>query len=172
MEKVNQDKVTDKALSRLILTSVLGILLCLACLCSITWAWFSKGITSGNTKIETAECTLTVTATDGSTALLGENGIGIGETATVTLESGSYQVTVAMGINSASGYCVLSADGVDYYTDYMVGGKNVPQSLTFTLVVTETIAVTFLPHWGIYSTMTASVGNGGTLTLPAPVIGA
>ena len=161
MEQVNQDKVTDKALSRLILTSVLGILLCLACLCSITWAWFSKGITSGNTKIETAECTLTVTATDGSTAVTGVDGIGVGETA-----------TVAMGANSASGYCVLSADGTSYYTDYMVGGKDVAQSLTFTLVVTAKISVTFLPHWGIYSTATASVGNNGTLTLPAPTTGA
>jgi len=172
MEQVNQDKVTDKALSRLILTSVLGILLCLACLCSITWAWFSKGITSGNTKIETAECTLTVTATDGSTAVTGVDGIGVGETATVELEAGSYQVTVAMGANSASGYCVLSADGTSYYTDYMVGGKDVAQSLTFTLVVTANTSVTFLPHWGIYSTETASVGNNGTLTLPAPTTGA
>ena len=50
MEKQNNktDKLTDKAFSRLVITSVIGILVCIACLCSTTFAWFT-GATESNT---------------------------------------------------------------------------------------------------------------------------
>ena len=41
MKKQNNEKLSDKAFARLALTSILGILVCIICLCSTTYAWFT-----------------------------------------------------------------------------------------------------------------------------------
>jgi len=41
MEQQNKEKLSDKAFARLSVTSILGILVCIICLCSTTYAWFS-----------------------------------------------------------------------------------------------------------------------------------
>ena len=44
MKKQNNEKLSDKAFARLVLTSILGILVCIICLCSTTYAWFSGSV--------------------------------------------------------------------------------------------------------------------------------
>jgi uncharacterized membrane protein YdbT with pleckstrin-like domain len=44
-------KLTDKAFSRLLITSVVAILFLVACLCSTTYAWFVQDISSGENLI-------------------------------------------------------------------------------------------------------------------------
>ena len=44
MKKQNNEKLSDKAFARLALTSILGILVCIICLCSTTYAWFTGSV--------------------------------------------------------------------------------------------------------------------------------
>lgn len=131
-EKKTTDKLTDKAFSRLLFTSVLGIVICLVCLCSATWAWFSDSIPSDNNNIQSAsECLLDVSV---------------------------YK-------DSSSGYCIITAGGVSYKTDYIAHHKNeLPETLSFTLTVAKEQKVFFKTHWGIYSD--ESDVKNGSLLLP------
>lgn len=48
-------KVTEKQLHRVLLTSICSILLCMSCLAGVTWAWFSASIENTNNVIWIAE---------------------------------------------------------------------------------------------------------------------
>ena len=100
MEQQNKPKakLTDKAFSRLVLTSVLAIIVCIVCLCSTTYAWFTDSAPSNENEIKMAETfDLTVTVTKDGTPLADiENG--------VELEAGVvYTVTLSLPAGSASG---------------------------------------------------------------------
>ena len=58
MEKQNNEKLSDKAFARLFLTSILGILVCIICLCSTTYAWFTGSVQVDSNKIQTADACL------------------------------------------------------------------------------------------------------------------
>ena len=62
IEKMNkaEDKITDKAFSRAVITSVFGIIVCLIMLGSATWAWFAKETTSASNAINTGNFTAQV----------------------------------------------------------------------------------------------------------------
>ena len=151
-------KLTDKAFSRLLITSVFAILGCVVFLCSTTWAWFSDSAPSRQNEIRMADkCLLTVTLECDGTELTNiENGI--------LLEAGEvYVVTLTLPKDSASGYCILTADGEKYYSDYIASHDDpTPKTLTFTLRTETTKNVTFTNKWGIYS-RESSVVNGELL---------
>ena len=158
MEKSNSktDRLTDKAFSRLVFTSILGILVCVVCLCSSTFAWFTDVAPSARNEINIAdECALEVTVTKDGVPLADiENG--------VVLE-GEYLVTLSLPANTASGYCVITVGEATYYTDYLVRSEQL-QTVSFTLQATSEVTATFTPHWGIY-TRNSDVVNG-ELMLP------
>ena len=185
------DKLTDKAFMRLIVTSFAAIILCLACLGSTTWALFSDVFPSEKNEIRSAEkCLLTVsiasaenggasTASTDSTETGDETVIldKVNEGKSLDLASGTYTVTMTLPKSSASGYLVISCGEQKYYTDFLERHENdVPSTLTFTLKVdagdpvapaTEaTLAIEFVPRWGIYAGDT-HVKNGGTLEVKA-----
>ena len=165
MEQQNnntKNKLTDKAFSRFLITSVIGILVCIACLCSSTYAWFAESIPSSNNTIASADsCLLTVTLED-DTVILDSSA----EAFTADLVAGvEYKVTLTLQKDSASGYCLIKAGGVTYRTNYLARHSNdTPSTLTFTLRLTEDKTLSFIPHWGI-SAQTPDVRDGGTLTI-------
>ena len=161
MKKQNNDALTDKAFARLVLTSILGVLACIVCLCSTTYAWFTGSVQGTNNKIQTANsCLLTVTAHQG-----GAEKASVDTQSTLTLEcQGEYTVTLTLPKESASGYLILTVGGVDYYTDYLQRNNEVDQTLTFTLNVLSTQNVTFKARWGIFSAP-CHVENNGTLEI-------
>lgn len=55
------EKITEKQLFRVLTASVCSILLCLTCLVSTTWAWFTVEVNSGANTIQIATLTPTVT---------------------------------------------------------------------------------------------------------------
>ena len=55
------------SLTALLMPSLLGVAICLVCLCSLTWAWFTATQNSGVQPIQSA--TATVTASLNDTAL-------------------------------------------------------------------------------------------------------
>ena len=141
------DALTDKAFLRLMVTSFLAIFVCIVCLCSTTWCWFSDSAPSSDNRIAMAsECLLEVTVAEDGTALADiENG--------VELQAGvAYIVTLSLPADTASGYCVISAGTQTYYTDYIARHSDpVPKTVSFTLSVGTTQTVTFTPRWGIYA---------------------
>lgn len=147
--KVKTDKLTDKAFLRLVVTSILGILFCIVCLCSTTYAWFTASVPSVSNELKTAgECTLEVTVSPHNpegAALVGiENGVELDADV-------EYLVVMLLPPNSASGYCVIEAGGNTYYTDYIVGNSDEPQIKAFKLRVEGTQTVKFTARWGIYT---------------------
>ena len=148
--KKHPDKLTDKAFLRLAVTSVLAILFCIICLCSTTFAWFSDSAPSAGNEIKTAnDCKLEVTVVNknsGEALQNIENGVEL-------VKGESYEVTLSLPGNTASGYCVIkTADGAEYYTDYILRHEGAtPVEYSFILSVEETQTVSFTPRWGIFS---------------------
>ena len=161
MEQQNTEKLSDRAFARLALTSILGILVCIVCLCSTTYAWFTGSVQGHNNKIQAADtCLLSVSVyKDGSEKAI----IDTENAATLECE-GTYTVTLMLPKESASGYLVLTVDGQEYYSDYLQGNDESDQTLTFTLNVLAAKSVTFTARWGIYSG-DCHVKNGETLTI-------
>ena len=61
MKKQNNEKLSDEAFARLALTSILGILVCIICLCSTTYTWFSGSVqVDSNTLKAAGACLLSV----------------------------------------------------------------------------------------------------------------
>ena len=58
MEQQNTEKLSDKAFARLALTSILGILVCIICLCSTTYAWFTGSVRVKGNKFKAADMCL------------------------------------------------------------------------------------------------------------------
>lgn len=151
MKKDKIDKLTDKAFFRLIITSVLAIVFCLFCLCSTTWAWFNESENSASNSIRSANCTLSITvAKDANNKI--DIGFEDGEKI-VDLEAGvEYTVTLSIPQDSASGYCIISLNGVDMYSQSVSNnGAPYERTLSFTVVADADTKVTFAPSWGIYS---------------------
>lgn len=161
MKKQNNEKLSDKAFARLALTSILGILVCIICLCSTTYAWFTGSVQVDNNTFKAADaCLLSVSVyKDGTEVAI----IDTDNSATLECE-GMYTVTLTLPKESASGYLVLTVDGQEYYSDYLQRNDDTDQTLTFTLNVKAAKNVTFTARWGIYSG-DCHVKNGETLTI-------
>jgi len=70
------EKVTEKALRRVLISSICSILLCMTCLVSTTWAWFAVGIENTGNVIEIG--TPGVVLKDGDTELNSDDQLGVG----------------------------------------------------------------------------------------------
>ncbi len=146
MEQRNDKKLSDKAFIRLIATSLFGILLCVVCLCSSTWAWFTDSVPSGENVIQTAgECLLTVTVQKD-----GEQPLAVEDSLTVDCQ-GDYAVKLTLPKGSASGYLTVSVNDATYHSDFLKRNEELDQTASFTLRVATAQSVTFKIRWGMYS---------------------
>ena len=162
MEQQNREKLSDKAFARLAITSILGILVCIICLCSSTFAWFTDSAPSSGNEIKTADgCGLSVTVTLNGVAIEDiESGVEL------AASDDPYVVTLSLPAGTASGYCLITVGGNTYYTDYILRHEDpVVHTITFELVVETTQTVTFTPRWGIH-TKDCDVADNGELILP------
>lgn len=147
--KTEQQKLSDKAFFRMIFTAVLGVVVCVICLCSTSWAWFTGGIASDKNEIKTGQCLLTISVGDGTQELANiEDGVEL------TSEK-TYTVTLTLPKGSASGYCLMEPTGAEKAQYYSAGllrnDGETDKVLSFTLKVEGTLTVKFLVGWGIYS---------------------
>ena len=131
------EKVLEKHLRRVLVSSVCSILLCMACLVSTTWAWFQVGVTNSNNVIQVGTFVPSITVqplVDGNN---GKYSLGIG----------TYKFILSAADSTASGYCLIDLDGTTYETVqiYPAGstaadGSDLPDSVTFTVTVTAASA--------------------------------
>ena len=160
--KTEQQKLSDKAFFRMIFTAVLGVIVCVVCLCSTSWAWFTGGIASDKNEIKTGQCLLTISVKDGAQELANiENGVEL-------TQGTEYIVTLTLPKGSASGYCLMEATGAEKAQYYSAGllrnDGETDKVLSFSVEVEGTLTIKFLTGWGIYSG-DVDVGKDETLTI-------
>lgn len=135
------------SLTALLMPSLLGVAICLVCLCSLTWAWFTATQNSGVQPIQSA--TATVTAKLNDTAL-GELPIEEGMTGTGTL-------TLHMDGSAQYAYVLIKVGGTEYRTGYLSATKD------YTITVNESGATLTL-CWGKQDSLPGTaVENGGSI---------
>lgn len=141
------------SLTALLMPSLLGVAICLACLCSLTWAWFTATQNSGVQPIQSA--TATVTASLNGT-VLGELPIEEGMTGTGTL-------TLHMDGSAQYAYVLIKVGGTKCRTGYLSANKD------YTITVNESGAALTL-CWGKQDDQsgTAVVENGGSIGTAQP----
>ena len=135
------------SLTALLMPSLLGVAICLVCLCSLTWAWFTATQNSGVQPIQSA--TATVTASLNGT-VLGELPIEDGMTGTGTL-------TLHMEGSAQYAYVLIKVGGTECRTGYLSANKD------YTITVNESGAALTL-CWGKQDSLPGTaVGNGGSI---------
>ena len=141
------------SLTALLMPSLLGVAICLVCLCSLTWAWFTATQNSGVQPIQSA--TATVTASLNGT-VLGELPIEEGMTGTGTL-------TLHMDGSAQYAYVLIKVGGTKCRTGYLSANKD------YTITVNESGAALTL-CWGKQDDQsgTAVVENGGSIGTAQP----
>ena len=97
------------SLTALLMPSLLGVAICLVCLCSLTWAWFTATQNSGVQPIQSA--TATVTAKLGDTDL-GE--LKVGEPCSL---NGTGTLTLHMDGSAQYADVVIKVGDTEYHTD-------------------------------------------------------
>ncbi len=139
----------------MLLPSIIGILLCAACLGGCTFAWFTATASSNSVaEIEAASYTV-------SSVINNEGGeeVGINHDGSYTLAAGSYTVTLSAAGTASSGYCVFDYQtAADAYTEQIASNTTVTVSIT---VAEGGDVLTVLPCWG---TSTAEVKLPVTVT--------
>ena len=138
------EKVSDVSFSRIIVSSVLGILLSIFCLAGLTWAWFSGSSSSAANSITAAEFKVKVkingseiTSADGK----------------YTLNQTENTVTVTADGSATTGYCIVKFGGNTYHTIqiFKVPAEKKPQSVTFTVNSVVGAELEIIPQWGTYA---------------------
>ena len=169
--------LSEKMFLQSILTSVITIIVCIACLTAATWAWCTDDINSSGNVFEAAyyDPDVIVVEVDGSRITLQpssdqlENGYFVYN----FVSNKEYNVTLSATGTASSCHCVVSINGVDYYTDTIavsaVDENGVSTNpYVFTIKVPENTTVKFDMRWGERKEA-VSINNNDTLDLTSEI---
>ena len=149
-----EEKITDKAFKQSITISIIGILLCMVALCSVTWAWFSTEISSSSSDIKSAYCDVTVSVMNEGSKLDPIDG------KYSFAKDKAYKIHITATGSAETAYCILKIDGELYYTAQIPTHTAMNFTLQFGAEVTEVEVIT---RWGTSSVPAANrhfVNNG------------
>lgn len=147
-DKVKKER--KDSLVPLLLPSILGIFICTACVCGMTWAWYTASVETPTQKLTSANYEVTVVSVTGADG----NEIS-------SIENGSYPLTqdntytvilTASGtVNECGGYCLIqNENGEKTYTQTFKPGE----SITVQFKPTRSGNYTFTGVWGSLPTGT------------------
>ena len=161
------EKITEKVFVQGLVASVIGILICIISLCSMTYAWFIGGVSSGSNVLKSGSFDLDINAMDGTDTAINFNksgGVWSGEFA-----PGTYEVTMKVtDTSTVKGYCTIISDGKTYNTEVMSRDTldTYNETIKFVLKIEDTASVTikFVPKWGIPAG-NSDIVNGNTVTI-------
>lgn len=155
-------KVSDKEFTRIMISSVLGIMLCVICLAGLTWAWFSGSVSSAANNITAAsfniQIDVNVKGTKTTVPHTVENGIY-----SFSLENNKvYDVKITADGTATTGYCEVLFGKNVYHTiqifnisDESNSGSILstdrPQEINFTVNATDSTFLKIVPQWGSYA---------------------
>lgn len=140
----DSNRLTEKAFKQSITISIIGILLCMVALCSVTWAWFSTEISSLPSDIRSAYCDVTVSVANENNILDPVDG------KYNFVKNKAYQIQITATGNAETAYCILRVGGADYYTEQIP----TQTGIVFTLQFEDDTPVEIITCWG-----TSSVPN-------------
>lgn len=127
-DKIKKER--KDSLVPLLLPSVLGIFICMVCVCGMTWAWYTASVETPTQKLTSAcyEVTVeSVTGADGKEISPIENGsysLAQGNTYTVIL-------TASGTVKECGGYCLIQNDAGDKtYTQTFKPGESITVQFT------------------------------------------
>lgn len=121
-------KVTERIFTKVLLSSICSILLCMACLVSTTWAWFTVSIENQGNQIQIAEVTtdITIENTQDNSNVDADSTVG-----GYLLEAGKYDIQVKVE-NTANGSDDLARPQNDVYVVMTVAHNGSSESYYFT----------------------------------------
>lgn len=158
-------KITEAYFQKVLISSVLGILLCMVCLVSTTWALFSTEIVSENNAITMGSFTATTIVEPNAPATFS------GDVSTFPLAGpGSYMFTIKPADGSTKGYCKISAlyeDGTTahlFVTETLSLAENQVNSVMFTVTLNDEspVSIVITSFWGESSA--EPLGENSTFT--------
>lgn len=140
----NTEKRSD-GLYHILAPSVIGIFICVVCLCGASWAWFTTTQTNSIANIQTATYTVTVTAKKDDTDIPITENSG---TFNISLESGNcYSIILTANGTANNGYCTVKLGEETYHTPQIEKGT----SFTFEVNAYQNGDLTITPQWGTCS---------------------
>ena len=154
--KDNAKSLSEKAFVQSMVISVLSILLCIVCLCTMTWAWFGENVSSASATIKTGNCIVNVVVsyTDGENVVeLTPDILGAYE----LKKDIDYTVAISVSGTASSAYCRFAANGNENYTQQIATGSQ----MTFTMKFTEDTTVILDKYWGESSRETREIYANG-----------
>ncbi len=132
-------------ITRLLIPSILGIVLCVACLLGSTFAWFSASSSSATNTIKTANYTVLISIKDAS-----DNELSADDSGTYTLSPGDYSITLTAQGTATKGYCVFLFGTNAEYEEKHTGSiyLGTPQTLKLTIAGDTAKTLRITPRWG------------------------
>ena len=167
-EPITTEKVTDASLTKSIISSVIGIVLCMACLFGTTWAWYSSSVTSGVSVTVGAnfDFDIEITKTGETTALINPDAESV-----YNLNGGEHTVTVKKTGTAKKGFCQIIATKADAEagtTYYIVNFlENAGDYVTFSVKGSGTLKLT--PMWGTPTSEYTAIPSEGITLKPDSV---
>ena len=157
------ERLRSDTLRAMLLPPILCAALCLVCLCGLSWAWFTVGVSAGTSSVSGAQYSVSATVTNGETPVAPENG-GFALSANT-----EYTVTLTAEGSASTGFCVITLTGgttQTLTTAQIAHGE----TLGFKLIPQEDTTLTAVAHWGVNSAE-APLQNGTKIgelvTVPA-----
>lgn len=126
-----------------LMPSILGICICMVCICSMTWAWYAANVPSPLQKMTVAHYAVTVeSVTAEGVPVVSEKGgyaLSAGTAYTVTLRADGT-------VQECGGYCLIESNESEatYYTQSILPGS----SITVVFTPADTGTYTFTGVWG------------------------
>ena len=125
-------KVTEKHLRRVLVSSICGILLCMSCLAGTTWAWYTVEIENRGNEIQIATVTADVNVLDAAS-----NAVQLDDDGNYTFATGTYTVQINLESDATEAknpvYVVISVSSGEenayYYLTFENGNKAAEQTL-------------------------------------------
>lgn len=128
----------------LLMPSLLGICVCVICICGMTWAWYSANVQISTQKVTAAYYEVEASIVEeGSSAPIvkGENGYAL-------TQGSTYRVTLTAhgSVEKCGGYCIIENETKTetYYTESILPDG----SITFAFSPKTTGIYTFIGVWG------------------------
>ncbi len=139
-----QKQPRKDSLTPLLMPSLLGMCICLMCVCGMTWAWHTASIETPTQKMTAAYYEVTV-----ETVMNGETKIEPNTDGSYSLEANTtYTITLKAGgsVKECGGYCLIENGDktVTYYTQTF----KPDETITIELRITQKGNYTFTGVWG------------------------
>ena len=153
--RAEKEEMRKDGLKPILLPSVLGICVCVICVCGMTWAWFSTSISGGTNTIKAAHYEISVEVRNGSNEL-----VSVDDDGDYKLAPGNYTVDLTAQGDASTGYCRIQVGNTEpgqhteqIYTESSASvSEGRKSSIAFKVEISGTeAAVSFIPVWGTYS---------------------